>query len=149
MKPFCFLFFSDFIYLISRKVGTGKGETQNFLHRIFTWLAKWTPDRKLRSSGRCRPHITPVSTHTEQIQYMYTVFGGTNTAKTDQRELIILQSNSSQHMRRLAWWSARTDGGTRMGSTSQFSSDSYKARMKSPESCRSDRHYVSKKKLVK
>lgn len=52
--------------------------------------------------------------------------------QTHHSELIILQSNSSQHMRRFAWWSARTDGGTRIGSTSQFSSDSYKARMKSP-----------------
>lgn len=52
--------------------------------------------------------------------------------RTDQRELMILQSKSSQHIRRLAWWSARTDGGTRIGSTSQFSSDSYNARMKSP-----------------
>lgn len=55
-----------------------------------------------------------------------------DTRLTDHSELMILQSKSSQHMRRLAWWSARTDGGTRMGSTSQFSSDSYKARMKSP-----------------
>lgn len=55
-------------------------------------------------------------------------------SRTDQRELIILQRSSSQHIRRLAWWSASTEGGTRMGSTSQFSSDSYKARIKSPES---------------
>lgn len=51
---------------------------------------------------------------------------------TDQWELTILQSASSQHIRRLAWWSGSTEGGVLMGSTSQFSSDSYKALMNSP-----------------
>ena len=51
---------------------------------------------------------------------------------TYQRELTILQSASSQHIRRLAWWSGSTEGGVLMGSTSQFSSDSYKALMNSP-----------------
>lgn len=45
---------------------------------------------------------------------------------------MILQSASSQHMRRLAWWSGSMEGGVRMGSTSQFSSDSYNARINSP-----------------
>lgn len=49
-----------------------------------------------------------------------------------QLELTILQSASSQHIRRLAWWSGSTEGGILMGSTSQFSSDSYKALMNSP-----------------
>lgn len=51
---------------------------------------------------------------------------------TYQWELMILQSASSQHMRRLAWWSGSMEGGVRMGSTSQFSSDSYNARINSP-----------------
>lgn len=51
---------------------------------------------------------------------------------THQLELTILQRASSQHMRRLAWWSGSTEGGILIGSTSQFSSDSYKALMKSP-----------------
>lgn len=51
---------------------------------------------------------------------------------THQWELTILQSASSQHIRRLAWWSGSTEGGILMGSTSQFSSDSYKALMNSP-----------------
>lgn len=51
---------------------------------------------------------------------------------THQWELTILQSASSQHIRRLAWWSGSTEGGVLMGSTSQFSSDSYKALMNSP-----------------
>ena len=59
---------------------------------------------------------------------------------TNQRELMTLQRASSQHIRRLAWWSASTDGGTRMGSTSQFSSDSYRARMKSPARDTPQRH---------
>ena len=53
---------------------------------------------------------------------------------THQLELTILQRASSQHMRRLAWWSGSTEGGILIGSTSQFSSDSYKALMKSPRS---------------
>lgn len=57
----------------------------------------------------------------------------THMPTTDQWELTILQSASSQHMRRLAWWSGRTEGGVLMGSTSQFSSDSYSALMNSPE----------------
>lgn len=57
---------------------------------------------------------------------------GAFAASTHQLELTILQRASSQHMRRLAWWSGSTEGGIRMGSTSQFSSDSYKALMKSP-----------------
>lgn len=51
---------------------------------------------------------------------------------THQWELTILQSASSQHIRRLAWWSGSTEGGVLMGSTSQFSSDSYKALINSP-----------------
>lgn len=84
----------------------------------------------------------PINMQWEQF-CTYRAFWG---HKTDQRELIILQSRSSQHIRRLAWWSARTDGGTRMGSTSQFSSDSYKARIKSPTKCRLRSLYFYRKK---
>lgn len=55
-----------------------------------------------------------------------------NQPCTDQWELTTLQRASSQHMRRLAWWSAKVEAEHFMGSTSQFSSDSYKARMNSP-----------------
>lgn len=43
-----------------------------------------------------------------------------------------LHRANSQHIRRLAWCSARLDAVHLMGSTSQFSSDSYRARMNSP-----------------
>lgn len=79
----------------------------------------------------------------QAVMHIHRAFWG---HQTDQRELIILQSRSSQHIRRLAWWSARTDGGTRMGSTSQFSSDSYKARIKSPTKCRLHCLYLYRKK---
>ncbi len=85
-------------------------------------------------------YMAPINTDSADTCIQFSVVY--KWGKTHQRELIILQSNSSQHMRRLAWWSARTDGGTRMGSTSQFSSDSYKARMKSPTSCGPHCHYV-------
>jgi len=52
--------------------------------------------------------------------------------RTHQCELTTLQRASSQHMRRLAWWSAKVEAEHFMGSTSQFSSDSYSARMNSP-----------------
>lgn len=61
---------------------------------------------------------------------------------TDQWELTTLHRASSQHMRRLAWWSAKVEAEHFMGSTSQFSSDSYKARMNSPgEGGRADRRW--------
>lgn len=86
----------------------------------------------------------PINMQWEQFCTYRAVWGH----KTDQRELIILQSRSSQHIRRLAWWSARTDGGTRMGSTSQFSSDSYKARIKSPTKCRLRSLYFYREKKL-
>lgn len=98
-------------------------------------------DGRLKDSVLCY-FQAPINTQWEQF-CTYRAFWG---HKTDQRELIILQSRSSQHIRRLAWWSARTDGGTRMGSTSQFSSDSYKARIKSPTKCRLHSLYLYRKK---
>lgn len=53
-------------------------------------------------------------------------------SQSHQWELTTLHRANSQHIRRLAWCSARLDAVHLMGSTSQFSSDSYRARMNSP-----------------
>lgn len=45
---------------------------------------------------------------------------------------MILQKASSQHIFRLLWWSINSLDEHLLGSTSQFSSDSYKALMNSP-----------------
>lgn len=54
------------------------------------------------------------------------------SSQSHQWELTTLHRANSQHIRRLAWCSARLDAVHLMGSTSQFSSDSYRARMNSP-----------------
>lgn len=49
---------------------------------------------------------------------------------------MILQKASSQHIFRLLWCSGRSPEEHLEGSTSQFSSDSYRALMNSPEDSR-------------
>lgn len=56
----------------------------------------------------------------------------TQRSQSHQWELTTLHRANSQHIRRLAWCSARLDAVHLMGSTSQFSSDSYRARINSP-----------------
>lgn len=57
-------------------------------------------------------------------------------AAPHQYDLMILQKATSQHIFRLPWCSCRSPDEHLEGSTSQFSSDSYRALMNSPEESR-------------